>query len=84
MWDLFLRMTGPSLPASGEPHTLRLCQAAYNAGEDPHAGPEGRHARDSLRKLPGAVHPEHDPHGGERAEPQVCGDGTGWEAGKGR
>lgn len=70
---------------SGEPRTLRLHQAPHHAGEDPHAGPEGRDTGNALRKLPGAVHPEPDPHGGERAEPQVCRvDRDGGRSGTGR
>ncbi|XP_075417645.1 septin-4 isoform X4 [Tenrec ecaudatus] len=34
-------------------------------------GPEGCDQGDTLRKLPGTVHPEHDPHGGEGAESQA-------------
>jgi len=63
----------PGFPCSGEPVPLRLREAADDAGEDPHAGPQGRDAGNPLRELPHAVHPEHDPHGGEGEEPQVRG-----------
>uniref|UniRef100_A0A3Q2R2H7 Septin 4a n=1 Tax=Fundulus heteroclitus TaxID=8078 RepID=A0A3Q2R2H7_FUNHE len=56
-----------------EPDPLRLPAAAEHAGEDAHAGSEGRDAGDPLRKLPGAVHPEHDPHDGAGEETQVGG-----------
>lgn len=72
----------PRLPCSGEPVPLRLRETAHHAGEDTHAGPEGRDAGDPLRELPHAVHPEHDPHGGEGEEPQVRGWQWGWAVGR--
>uniref|UniRef100_A0A672GGJ2 Septin 4a n=1 Tax=Salarias fasciatus TaxID=181472 RepID=A0A672GGJ2_SALFA len=56
-----------------EPGSLGLPAAEEHAGEDAHAGPEGRDAGDALRELQGAVHPEHDPHGGAGQEAQVGG-----------
>uniref|UniRef100_A0A3B5LQV7 Septin 4a n=1 Tax=Xiphophorus couchianus TaxID=32473 RepID=A0A3B5LQV7_9TELE len=61
------RFRGRSYPwgVVEEPGPLRLPDAEEHAGEDAHAGPEGRDARNPLRKLPGTVHPEHDPHDGK-------------------
>ncbi|XP_061558206.1 uncharacterized protein LOC133415803 isoform X7 [Phycodurus eques] len=53
----------------GECGPLGLPASAGHAGEDAHAGPEGRDPREPLRELPSALHPQHDAHG--RAGPQA-------------
>ncbi len=56
---------------SGEPGALWLREAEEHVGPITHAGSEGCDPGNTLRELPSAVHPEHDPHGGEGAQPQV-------------
>lgn len=57
---------------SGELGTLRFCEAEEHAHSHAHARPEGCDPGDPLRELQSSLHPEHDPHGGEGAQPQVC------------
>lgn len=56
---------------SGELGTLRFCEAEEHAHSHAHARSEGRDPGDPLRELQSSLHPEHDPHGGEGAQPQV-------------
>ncbi|XP_061658504.1 uncharacterized protein LOC133491427 isoform X8 [Syngnathoides biaculeatus] len=57
---------------SGESGPLGFPAPAGHAGEDPHAGSEGRDPRESLRELPGALHPQHDAHGGPGPQAQLA------------
>lgn len=66
-----LKLISVLCSCSGELGALRLREAEEHARPHAHAGPEGCDARDPLRELQGPLHPEHDPHGGEGAQPQV-------------
>lgn len=58
---------------SGEPSPFRLPAPEEHAGEDTHAGSEGRDTGNTLRELQVPVHPEHDAHDGAGEETQVGG-----------
>lgn len=58
---------------SGEPCSLRLPEAEEHVSAHAHARPEGCDTGNALRELPRSVHPEYDPHGGQREETQVRG-----------
>ncbi|XP_061155081.1 septin-5-like isoform X1 [Syngnathus typhle] len=62
---------------SGESGPLGFPTPAGYAGEDSHAGPEGRDPRVPLRELPGPLHPEHDAHGRPKPQAQVVGGNEG-------
>lgn len=61
-----------SVVCSGECGTLWFCEAEEHANSHTHARSEGRDPGNSLRELQSSVHPEHDSHGGEGTQPQVC------------
>lgn len=57
---------------SGELGTLWFREAEEHARSHAYARSEGRDPGDSLRELQSPLHPEHDPHGCEGTQPQVC------------